>query len=77
LGISRRPGGGGRSLIDALKREIDEETGIQVEAGKLVGVYSNLKAHIVVCDFLCAPISGEPRISPESLEVEWAAILPR
>jgi ADP-ribose pyrophosphatase YjhB (NUDIX family) len=48
----------GESLIDALKREIDEETGIQVEVGKLVGVYSNLKAHIVVCDFLCTPISG-------------------
>ena len=63
----------GESLIEALGREVFEETGIRVEVGKLVGVYSNLRAHIVICDFLCALVSGETRTSPESLEVEWVA----
>ena len=61
----------GETLIVALQREIEEETGITVEVGQLVGIYSNLKSHIVMFDFLCKPVGGEPRTSRESLEVEW------
>ena len=43
----------GESLTDALRREVLEETGITVSVGALVGVYSNLKSHIVMFDFLC------------------------
>ena len=61
----------GETLTDALQREVYEETGIRVSVGKLAGVYSNVKSHIVMFDFLCAWIEGEPRTSPESLAVEW------
>ncbi len=70
------PGGqveAGETLTGALRREVYEETGVRVEVGQLVGVYSNIKSHIVMFDFLCTWIEGEPRISPESLEVVWVA----
>jgi 8-oxo-dGTP diphosphatase len=63
----------GENLLQALKREILEETGIEVEVGKLAGVYSNVASHIVAFGFLCEWRSGVPRTSPESLAVEWVA----
>ena len=61
----------GEDLVTALQREVLEETGIGIRVGSLAGVYSNLKSHIVMFDFLCEPVSGEVRTSPESLAVEW------
>ncbi len=70
----------GEDLITALQREVREETGITVTVGKLVGVYSNVQSHIVMFDFLCAYVSGDPTPSTESLAVEWVErdqVLPR
>ena len=61
----------GESLPDALRREVLEETGVTVSVGALVGVYSNVKSHIVMFDFLCEYIGGEPTPSLESPEVAW------
>ena len=61
----------GEDLTTALVREIEEETGIIVSVGALVGIYSNLKSQIVMLDFLCQPCGGELRTSAESLSVEW------
>lgn len=61
----------GEDLLAGLRREVWEETGLHVSVGALVGVYSNLKSHIVMCDFLCRPTGGELRTSAESLAVEW------
>ena len=61
----------GETLTDALRREVREETGVTVSVGALVGVYSNVKSHIVMLDFMCAYSRGEPTPSAESPEVAW------
>lgn len=61
----------GEDLVTALQREVSEETGITVTVGRLAGVYSNVKSHIVMFDFLCELVSGELQTSAESPAVEW------
>lgn len=63
----------GETLTEALRREVLEETGIEVAVGALAGVYSNTKSRIVMFGFLCEPSAGSLRTSAESLEVEWVA----
>jgi 8-oxo-dGTP pyrophosphatase MutT (NUDIX family) len=56
----------------ALEREVLEETGIVVRVKSLIGIYSNTrKPSIVNMDFVCEYISGEPKPSAESSQVEW------
>lgn len=64
----------GETLIDALIREIQEETGVTAEIGDLVGVYSNLKPPTkVIFGFIGAYIDGDLTTSHESPEVAWVA----
>lgn len=60
------------TLTHALEREVFEETGITVKVKSLVGVYSNTRTpSIVMLDFICEYVSGEPCTSNESSQVEW------
>ena len=62
----------GESLFDALRREIEEETGIIASIGQLAGLYSNLKPPCkVIFGFLGSAAGGELRTSAESPAVEW------
>lgn len=62
----------GENLIEALKREIQEESGVTTSIGALVGVYSNTKSPTkLMFGFLGDYLSGELRTSDESLETEW------
>ncbi|MES2459027.1 MAG: NUDIX hydrolase [Armatimonadota bacterium] len=62
----------GKSLTEALIREVSEETGLVVSVGPLIGVYSNVHSHIVMFGFLCEWMGiGKPTPSLESVEVEW------
>jgi 8-oxo-dGTP diphosphatase len=64
----------GETLMQALEREVFEETGIKVIPKSLIGVYSNTKKpSILMLDFACEYVSGEPKTSAESLLVEWVA----
>ena len=64
----------GETLIEALQREIQEEAGVTTSIGKLVGVYSNIKAPTkLMFGFLGDYVSGELTTSNESLETEWVA----
>lgn len=73
------PSGGvedGESLAQAAIRETKEETGLDVELTRLIGVYSRLSnmspAHIVL--FAARPIAGEIQCQPgETIAVEWFA----
>ena len=62
----------GEDLIAALKREIREESGCEVEVGKLVGVYSNVGAPPkLMLTFLCAFARGEVCAGEECAEAGW------
>lgn len=62
----------GETLPQALRREVLEETGIVVEPRLLVGVYTNTrKPSLLMLDFICEYVSGEVRVSDESIQVEW------
>ena len=67
----------GEDLVEALKREILEESGVEVEAVRLVGVYSNLGrperglAEQVNFAFRCVAVGGDPCAGDECMEAGW------
>ncbi|GGA28345.1 NUDIX hydrolase [Psychrobacillus lasiicapitis] len=79
------PGGqveAGENLMDALIREIKEESGIDVAVSKLIGVYSNTGIHKfydgitdvptkVMMDYVCNPVGGELATSEETSDSQW------
>ncbi|MBB5155203.1 NUDIX hydrolase [Saccharopolyspora phatthalungensis] len=71
----------GETLAQAAVREVDEETGIEIEVTGVIGLYSNPR-HVIAYDdgevrqefsicFRARPIGGELRTSSESKEVHW------
>ena len=61
----------GESFEAALKREILEESGVEIEITGFVGICKNLEKDIVNIDFVCRYVSGELTTSDESTEVVW------
>ncbi|HKN32075.1 MAG TPA: NUDIX hydrolase [Terriglobales bacterium] len=68
----------GEMLREAAVREAQEETGLTVEAGEILGVYDRilrdgdrLQYHYVLIDFLCRRVSGEIRPGSDADEVRW------
>jgi 8-oxo-dGTP diphosphatase len=60
------------TLTHALEREVFEETGMIIQPVSLVGIYSNTRRpSLLMLDFFCEYVSGEPKTSEESLQVEW------
>lgn len=56
------------TVHDAAVRETLEETGLLVEPGRIIGLYSRLPAAVVVVAFEARIVGGEPRATHESLE---------
>lgn len=59
------PGGGvefGENLVEAVKREIKEELGMDIEVGKLLGhreaIYTQYNYHTVIFFFLAKPLGN-------------------
>ena len=71
----------GENLMDALYREVYEESGIDILIVNLIGIYSNTgmykwldgKTDVptkVMMDFICQPIGGELAVSEETTIVD-------
>ncbi len=57
------------SVAEAATRETLEETGLLVEPGAIVGLYTRLEAAVVVLVFEARIVGGETRQTPEALEI--------
>ena len=62
----------GETFEQALRREIREEAGVEIEILRFVGICKNVEKNIVNIDFACRYVSGELTTSEESTEVIWA-----
>jgi ADP-ribose pyrophosphatase YjhB (NUDIX family) len=58
------------TVVEAAIRETLEETGLVVEPGEIIGLYSRLEAAVVVLVFEARIVGGRVRTSVEALEVE-------
>lgn len=76
----------GESILDGLKREISEESGVIAEAEKVVGIYQRLSSQpgygplegmvlptTVNLTFICKYVGGKATVSEESIDVDWFA----
>ena len=71
------PGGGvdpDESMPEGLSREVREETGLEVEVGRLVGVYSKPQKHELVLTFRARVIGGTLAPSNEADYHTWVAV---
>jgi ADP-ribose pyrophosphatase YjhB (NUDIX family) len=76
----------GEAPSSAVEREVQEESGVEVSAERLVGVYDANRVesalplfHAYKLVFLCKRVAGEPRPSEETLEARFFSLdeLPR
>ncbi len=68
------PGGGmeaGETVEEAMRREVREETGLEVAVEKLVGVYSKPQKDEVVLALRCRIVGGTPTATEESRECRF------
>ncbi len=69
----------GETVEEAVKREVEEETGVAVSVDRLIAVLDNIvrdedgkvRFHYVLIDYLAHPVGGEARPSKETLDVRW------
>lgn len=71
-GLWAQPGGFmeiDETVHEAAIRETREETGLLVEPGEVVGLYTRPEAAIVVIAFEARIVGGVPAVNPEALEI--------
>lgn len=61
----------GEDPRDTVRREVFEETGVEVEPVELTGVYKNMVRGVVSLVFRCRHVAGEPHPTDEAAEVAW------
>lgn len=69
----------GEPLADAVRREMREETGLEVEVGPLVELFDRVhrdadgrvRYHFVIADYLCVPVGGMLDAGSDADEARW------
>ncbi|HTF07685.1 MAG TPA: NUDIX hydrolase [Asanoa sp.] len=56
---------------DGMRREVSEETGVEVRAERLTGVYKNVKLGVIALVFRARLLAGTPHPTDEAAAVEW------
>lgn len=60
------------TIEDGLRREVREETGLDIEPGPLTGIYKNMVRGIVALVFRCKIIGGQLSTNDEATAFRWA-----
>lgn len=71
----------GESLIDAVRREIKEETSLDVEVGPVIETFDRvhrddagrIRYHFVIVDYVCWPMGGEASAGSDAQAVAWVS----
>lgn len=71
----------GETLVEGVRRELQEETGIRVKVFDVIDVFERISLdgegktqyHFVVLDYFCEAAEGEPRPGSDVTEVAWVA----
>jgi 8-oxo-dGTP diphosphatase len=70
----------GESIAEGVRRELAEETGIEVRVLDLIEVFERVipgeagrtRYHFVILDYLCEMVSGEAKAASDVTDVAWA-----
>jgi 8-oxo-dGTP diphosphatase len=71
----------GEKLVEAIRREVAEETGLDVEPYSMFEIFERVipdaegkpEYHYVLIDYLCRRLAGEPVAASDVSRVEWVA----
>jgi 8-oxo-dGTP diphosphatase len=76
----------GEKLEEAVRREVAEETGLDVEPYSMFEIFERImpdasrqhpegrpEYHYVLIDYLCRRLSGQPAAASDACRVEWVA----
>ena len=70
----------GESMEEGVRRELAEETSLEVRVGALIEVFERIipdeagrvRYHFVIVDYLCERVRGEARAASDVTDVAWA-----